>query len=75
MVMVVTGAEPTPWPFDRGLVAPEWRWAWDNVEVATIIWEGGGDIYNYATRSFGTVTGGVWTSGPNGIALSDHGSG
>lgn len=54
-------AESISWNVDRGLVAPEWQWAWDGLVLAAPIVEGGGSLYDVVGRRQSTlVNGPTW---------------
>lgn len=63
--------KPQQWGLDPGLVAPEWRWFWrPTLKSAGIIWEGGGDPYDYGDRNFTTLKNGpTWEGSEVGKTL------
>ncbi len=64
--------KPALWGFDRELTSPEWSWFWEPSNISSgIIWEGGGDPYDYADRAFTTLKGSApWSVGTPGKMLN-----
>lgn len=48
--------KPNRWGFDKGLVSPDFDWFWSSANLSSgIIWEGGGDPYDYGAKAFTTL--------------------
>ncbi len=69
--------KPGLWNVQRDLVAPEWRWAWDDAKVILPLWEGGG-VPRHLTKGIAndiTLVGTAgWEPNRHGIGI-DSGNG